>query len=74
MNPVEGEVLIVDRVQGASHHPGFHLEILLSPSWNTKKKFGKKSPCAAFRAEAVASHMGRCITWLSVVFTGILHI
>ncbi len=29
LNPVESEVLVVDRVQSPPHHPGLHLVLLL---------------------------------------------
>ena len=62
MNSVEGEILIVDWMQGASDHSGFHLFITVDPSWNPRICFCCKNlPCAAFRGEAVVSHMGRCV-------------
>ena len=37
MNSVEGEVLIVDWMQGASDHSGFHLlKLEVDQSWNPK--------------------------------------
>ena len=67
VNPIEGEVLVVDRVQRSSHHSRLHLGgcchdvwRFISAWWCRGTKETRKSPCAAFQGEAAASHRGHC--------------
>ena len=59
MNPIEGEVFIVDGMQGPSNHSGFHLFILIDIYYHLRQIL-KEPPCAVFPGEAEASHKGRC--------------